>query len=115
MKIHTGLTISNDTKTSSLHQQHFADPSTTDTMSFPINEASPDGEYWLGDIVVNYDQLSRQANQLSIDKKEELARLITHSALHLMGLDDQTEQGNAQMKKSENRVLSKLFPKFTSR
>lgn len=115
MKIHTGLNITNDAKTQQLHAEHFGDPSTTDTMSWPLNEATPDGDYYLGDIVINYDQLQRQANELSISEKEELARLITHSALHLMGLDDTTEEGSAQMTKSENSVLSTLFKKFTPR
>jgi probable rRNA maturation factor len=115
MKIHMGLNITNDQKTSQLHAQHFGDDSSTDTMSFPLNETAPDGDYYLGDIVVNYDQLQRQATELSIPEKEELARLIAHSALHLMGLDDQTEQGSTQMKQSENTVLSKLFKKFTPR
>src|SRR5690606_3716003 len=115
MRIHTSLTITNDAKTQAIHAEHFNDPSTTDTMSFPLNETTPDGDYYLGDIVVNYDQLKRQAEDLSIPEKEELARLITHSALHLMGLDDQTEQGSAQMKQSENNVLAKLFKKFTPR
>jgi probable rRNA maturation factor len=110
-----GLNLTNDEKTMRLHDEHFSDSSTTDTMSFPFNEATPEGDYYLGDIVVNYDQLKRQAEELSIPEKEELARLITHSALHLMGMDDQTEEGSAQMKQSENNVLAKLFKKFTPR
>jgi probable rRNA maturation factor len=115
MKIHTGLSITNDAKTARLHEEHFDDPSTTDTMSFPLNEATPDGDYYLGDIVVNYDQLKRQASDLSIPEKEELARLITHSALHLMGMDDQSEANSEQMRRSENSILAKLFKKFTPR
>ena len=115
MRIHTGLNITTDQKTSRLHQQHFNDASPTDTMSFPLNETAPDGDYYLGDIVVNYDQLQRQASQLSITQKEELARLIVHSALHLMGLDDQNLIDAQQMKQSENKVLSKLFKIFTKR
>ena len=110
-----GLNIINDAKTKQLHHRHFNDSATTDTMSFPFNEVTPEGDYYLGDIVVNYDQLQRQAQELSIPEKEELARLITHSALHLMGLDDQVEQSSAQMKQSENNVLAKLFKKFTPR
>jgi probable rRNA maturation factor len=115
MTIRTGFNLTNDHKTQQFHAEHFGDPSTTDTMSFPINEPTPDGDYYLGDIVVNFDQLKRQATDLSIPEKEELARLITHSALHLLGMDDQSEQGSAQMKRSENNVLAKLFKKFTPR
>lgn len=115
MRILTSLILTNDDKAKQIHQEFFNDPSTTDTMSFPMNEVDENGNYYLGDIVVNYDQLKRQAEELSIPEKEELARLITHSALHLMGLEDQTEQGSAQMKQSENNVLSRLFQKFTRR
>lgn len=115
MKIHMGLNITNDAKTKQLHQDHFNDASITDTMSFPLHEVTPEGDYYLGDIVVNYDQLKRQAGELSIPEKEELARLITHSALHLMGMDDQTEADSSQMKQSENNVLEKLFKKFSPR
>lgn len=115
MKIFTSLTITNDQKTKEIHQQYFNDPETTDTMSFPFNEVDENGNYFLGDIVVNYDQLKRQAEELSIEEKEELARLIVHSALHLMGLDDQTDKGSQQMKESENNILTKLFKKITPR
>jgi probable rRNA maturation factor len=115
MNIHIGLNITNDTKTRKIHEEFFGNPTTTDTMSFPLNETTPEGDYYLGDIVINYDQLKRQAAELSIPEKEELARLITHSALHLMGMDDQTPKGSEQMKTSENNVLSKLFNKFTRR
>lgn len=115
MKMHLGLNLTNDDKTRRLHEEHFGDPTTTDTMSFPINEPTPDGDYYLGDIVVNIDQLKRQADELAIPEKEELARLITHSTLHLLGLDDQTEEGSAQMRASENRILAQLFRRFTPR
>ena len=69
----------------------------------------------MGEIVVNFDQLKRQADELSISQKEELARLITHSALHLLGFNDDTEEASAEMKDSENKVLSKIFKKFTPR
>ena len=115
MRTRTSLTITNDQKTKKLHQQFFADDSTTDTMSFPMNEATPDGDYFVGEILVNFDQLKRQPDELSISQKEELACLITHSALHLLGFNDDTEEASAEMKDSENKVLSKIFKKFTPR
>lgn len=115
MKLRLGLNLTNDAKTKRLHQQHFDDSSTTDTMSFPINEPTPEGDYYLGDIVVNIDQLKCQATELSIPEKEELARLITHSALHLLGFDDQDPTQEKLMRQSENNVLGKLFQKFTLR
>ncbi len=115
MILHTGLNLTNDDKTKRLHHQHFNDASTTDTMSFPLNELSPDGDYYLGDIVVNYDLLKKQAVELSIPQKEEIARLITHSALHLLGFDDKEDKSENLMRRSENNVLSKIFSKFTPR
>jgi probable rRNA maturation factor len=115
MKLRLGLNLVNDTKAKNLHQLYFSDPSTTDTMSFPINESTPDGDYYLGDIVINIDQLRRQANELDVPEKEELARLITHSTLHLLGFDDQGAEEEKLMRQSENNVLSKIFKKFTQR
>lgn len=115
MKIKTGLTITNDDKASRLHEEFFNDASTTDTMSFPFNEATPEGDYFLGDIVVNYDEVKRTAKDLSLPEKEELARLIVHSALHLMGMDDATEDSAEEMRQSENRVLGKVLGEFEER
>lgn len=115
MKVKMGLNIVNDGKTSQLHEEFFGDASTTDTMSFPFNEATPEGDYFLGDIVVNYDQVKRTAEELSLSEKEELARLIVHSALHLMGLDDGDEAGFEEMRTSENRVLGQVLGDFTER
>ena len=115
MNVHTGLNLTNDAKTQRLHEQHFNDATTTDTMSFPLNELSPDGDYYLGDIVVNYDQLKKQAAELSVPEKEELARLITHSALHLLGFSDGDDKSEKLMRQSENNVLGKILKKFTRR
>ncbi len=109
MKIHMGLNVTNDDKTSRLHEEHFDDVSATDTMSWPFNEMTPDGDYFLGDIVVNFDQIKRTAEELSLPEKEELARLIVHSSLHLMGLDDKTDDGSEEMRQAENRVLNRIF------
>lgn len=96
-----------DRQTRRLHKQFFSDPSSTDCMSFPIDEV-PDGSGYrhLGDVVVC------PATALSCAKGkpsvfwEELSLYIVHGILHLLGYDDTTPMKRARMRRQEQRALA---------
>lgn len=58
----------------------------TDVLSFEINEKTPGGKNYIGDIVVNIDQAKRQAKEYKNTTEEEIAELVAHGMLHLQGL-----------------------------
>ena len=45
-----------------------------------------DGQYLLGDIVVNRDQAQRQSSKYGNTLEEEISELVAHGMLHLLGV-----------------------------
>lgn len=63
----------------------------------------------LGDIIVSYPQTCRQAIALGRPIERELALLITHGALHLVGHDHLEPEETAKMQALERQALASIF------
>ena len=110
MKIKVGLVLVSDKKMKQLNKKYLNKSETTDVLSFEMKEKMDD-VYYLGDIVVSLPQLKRQAKNFNVTEKEELVRLITHGALHLLGEEDSTKKGFKKMKRIEDKTISTIFKK----
>ena len=73
---------------------------------FPIPDDEPPP---LGDIVVSLPQAARQAEQQGVPLCRELALLLVHGALHLMGHDHYDDGEREEMQDLERRALAALF------
>ena len=74
---------------------------TTDILSF-------DGEDdFLGEIIINYAQIKRQAKKFNNTVKKELMFILAHGLLHLIGYDDKDEKGRLKMEKLGNEFIKK--------
>ena len=97
----------------------------TDVLSFPMafyeNPADfngledqddvfdPDtGEYVLGDIVISLDHVREQAKAYGHSERRELAFLVVHSMLHLMGYDHMLDSERIRMEEKQEAVLAAL-------
>ena len=70
-----------------LNKQHLKRDYPTDVLSFNIDEETPTGEYYIGDIIVNIDQAKRQCLEYgNKDFRKEIAELVEHGVLHLLGI-----------------------------
>lgn len=78
----------------------------TDVISFPLEE-KPNLE---GEIYVNLDRARRQAREFGVSIASEVARLVIHGALHLVGYDDTKGEEALAMKKEENDHVRYWFP-----
>ncbi len=69
--------------------------SATDVLSFPMYDfeeeldlpLNPDGTISLGDIVVSLERAAEQAKEIGNSFEREVAFLVIHSTLHLLGYD----------------------------
>lgn len=87
----------------------------TDVLSFSQLEGElvpmPEGEELpevLGDVVIAVPVAERQANERGHSLEAELALLITHGLLHLLGEDHDTPERKAAMWARQGAVLEKL-------
>ncbi|HEX9948608.1 MAG TPA: rRNA maturation RNase YbeY [Thermodesulfobacteriota bacterium] len=63
----------------------------------------------LGDVVVSTETAQREALQRDVTLEEELALLLVHGILHLLGYDHENEPAEAaQMEAKEEEVLTHL-------
>lgn len=91
--IYISVKISNDKEIQALNKLHLGRDFPTDVLSFNANENEEEG-YFLGDIIVNYDQAKRQASKYKNSKKEEIAQLVEHGVLHLLGVHHKDDDEN---------------------
>lgn len=52
---------------------------------------------FLGEILINYKQIKRQARDLGTGARDELIFILAHGLLHLIGYKDNTEAGRIKM------------------
>ena len=77
-----------DTKTiKRLNRKFLKRDAATDVLSFPLGEKSPDGKFYLGDIVISVPQAFRQSLSRKHSLERELKLLTVHGFLHLAGFD----------------------------
>jgi len=82
----------------------------TNVLSFPANAASaaPRAARHLGDIVIAYQTVSREAEAEGRPFGHHLAHLAVHGFLHLLGYDHETDRDARTMERLETRILARL-------
>lgn len=87
----------------------------TDVLSFPTLEPAAvaaalaaDHPVPLGDIVVSYDTVARDAAGLGRPFADHLAHILVHGLLHLLGHDHEEDEEAARMESLERRILARL-------
>lgn len=92
-----------------LNREYRGKDKTTDVLSFPQGGPCGAALCSLGDIVISVPQTIRQAGEYGATFYEELARLLIHGLLHLLGYD---HEGNAYqariMRKLETEILEAI-------
>ena len=77
----------------------------TDVLSFAWQEDKKVKSEFLGQIYICYPQIARQAAELSVNVKEEFARMLTHGLLHIMGYDHVKKQDAKKMFKIQEEIV----------
>ncbi|MDT7043396.1 rRNA maturation RNase YbeY [Candidatus Nitronereus thalassa] len=84
---------------------------TTDVLAFASREAGGPHSPMLGDVVVSVPAAMRQAKELGHALNQELARLLIHGLLHLVGYDHELGAKEAQrMRRKEEKLFAALKP-----
>lgn len=117
-----GLSITDDDTVRDLNRKYRGVDKSTDVLSFALTESNtggalpvfvmpPDGILHLGEVVISHPQALKQASERGRDFKEELACLVVHGVLHLLGYDHDKPMRKREMRTVERRVLSKAILK----
>ncbi len=68
----------------------------------------PDGVTHLGEVIISYPQAAEQASEQGHSVNEELALLIIHGILHLLGYDHEQPEEEKRMRGREQELLGKF-------
>jgi len=113
-----GLVITTQERVQELNRSYRGEDRPTDVLAFymtsPVEEAEadfvapPDGVLRLGEVIISYPQAVVQAQEQQHSVKRELAILIIHGVLHLLGYDHDEPERERQMRAREQEILSEL-------
>lgn len=108
------LLITNDATLKALNQHYRGIDAPTDVLSFPDHHSTafvmaPDAPRYLGDIAISYERVQEQAAAYGHSPERELAYLVVHGMLHLLGYDHERSPDDASaMRTCEEAVMETL-------
>jgi probable rRNA maturation factor len=113
LKAELSIVLTNDAEVKKLNRIYRGKNKTTDVLSFPLLEGKkfPAGlkeNVALGDVVVSVPQTKRQALEVGKPFKAELALLVVHGVLHLLGYDHVTLTQEKKMFALQDSLLKKF-------
>ena len=113
--------ITNDSGIHEINREMREVDRATDVLSFPVFDLIPGelpseedadpgtGLVPLGDMVISMEHVEAQAKEYGHSNRRELAYLVVHSTLHLLGYDHLDEgPQKAQMRAREEDILTEL-------
>ena len=106
-----GLTFVDESAMAVLNADHMGENRPTDVLAFPLDAAGDEvggapGELrLLGDVVVCPTVARRHAQERAIEPDDELALLVVHGVLHVIGHDHAEPDEEALMKERERHHL----------
>lgn len=83
----------------------------TNVLSFPSHELdeNEDGPFReLGDIIVSYETLQKEAQEQHKPLHDHMAHMIVHGMLHILGYDHDNEKNALDMESKEVEILEKI-------
>ncbi len=85
-----------------LNKAYRSKDTVTDVLAF-----KGEGKF-LGEIIIDYAQIKRQAPKFSGNTQKELIFILVHGLLHLIGFGDKTEKGKREMEKLGKQFINNL-------
>jgi rRNA maturation RNase YbeY len=80
----------------------------TDIITFDLQDEQKGDKILESDIFISIDRVAENAENLSIKFNEELARVMAHGLLHLIGFKDKSEIEKQKMREAENKAIELL-------
>jgi probable rRNA maturation factor len=107
-----GLVITDDEQIRGLNRRYLHRNRVTDVLAFSLREGEfvplPNGILHLGEVIISCPQARRQARDWGHTLEEELALLVVHGVLHLLGYDDEEPEPEQRMRQREQEILKSL-------
>jgi probable rRNA maturation factor len=114
------LVLTSQERIHELNRDYRGKDKPTDVLSFSMTEqkneeeptdfiAPPDGLLHLGEVIISYPQAVIQAGEHGHPFKNEIATLIVHGVLHILGYDHENSEMEPAMRAKEKELLDQIF------
>ena len=105
-----GILLTDDSEQRRLNRDFRGKDAPTNVLSFPAHDgnAAPGVPLLLGDVVLAYETVAREAAERGWPLGDRLRHLVVHGTLHLLGWDHENETEAAAMELLETAILAKL-------
>ena len=100
------IVLTDDSAIRALNREWRGIDKATNVLSFPAKEAGPRPH--LGDIVLAFETIEREAKSEHKPLIHHLAHLAVHGFLHLVGYDHERDKDAHQMEQAERDILRQL-------
>ena len=114
--VELGLVIATQERVQQLNRDYLGRDEPTDVLAFSAREEvgadfppfvpPPDGVLHLGEVIISYPQAVIQAEEHQHSIKKEIAILILHGVLHLLGYEHDKPELQRLMRAREAEILS---------
>lgn len=99
-----------------LNREYRDEDEDTDVLAFAMGEDAgavpfvtpPDDVSHLGEVLISYPRAELQAKEHGHPVERELALLVAHGVLHLLGHDHDDDASAARMRSAETKILEAL-------
>jgi probable rRNA maturation factor len=111
-RVEVGIVVTGDAAIRELNRRFRDEDAPTDVLSFALNEGKdefplPPGETTrLGEVIISLPTARRQAKQAGHSLEREMALLLVHGLLHLLGYDHAVEAEKRRMRSRESALLA---------
>jgi probable rRNA maturation factor len=107
-----GIVLTDDREQRVLNRTWRGRDSPTNVLSFAVGDPDdpvpPGAPILLGDVVLAFETVAREAAEQKKPLSDHLSHLVVHGVLHLMGLDHESEEEAAIMEAREIEILARL-------
>ena len=103
------VVMSSDSRMRELNYKHRDIDCSTNVLAFPLGETMwPDGTDYLGDVVLAYETVVREAARDAKRLDAHVTHLLVHGLLHLLGHDHETKSDAELMEEIEVEIITSL-------
>jgi probable rRNA maturation factor len=103
-----GIVLADDARIQALNKSFRGLDKATNVLAFPAPKSPANGPKPIGDIVLAYETMAREAEAEDKTAEHHLMHLAVHGTLHLLGFDHIEEAEAKAMEARERAILAKL-------
>jgi len=102
------VALAGDDRIRELNRQWRGKDSATNVLSFPAADGPATEPRFLGDVILAFETIEREAAAEAKPFAHHVAHLAAHGTLHLLGYDHENDSGAERMERRERDILARI-------